>query len=327
MRLFGTVAADERRIYRVNFGTDGYVKETHDDAVGERVRKDQRLATVYSPEFLSVVGGYLSANERTPIAGANAMRDNTAPTQNAASAQARADRLRNLGLSDSQIAELSTTRKIPEDVYIVSPTDGFVLARNISAGLRFERHTDLYTIADLAHVWIAAQVTGTDAREFRPGTIARIRLPETGEVLRAHVSNVLPEVDPVSHTTTLRLEADNPGFKLRPNMFVDVELPVTHAASLTVPSDAVVDAGLSKLVYVQTDEGIFSPREVETGWHVGDQVQIIRGVSQGEVVASAGTFLVDSESRLRSAENGAARTSTPRSVASLTRSATSEKRP
>ena len=92
LRMFGKVAADENRVYRVNFGTDGYVKETHADAVGDHVHKDQRLATVYAPEFLSVVGGYLSANERTPGTVASGMKDNMAPTQNAASAQATADR-------------------------------------------------------------------------------------------------------------------------------------------------------------------------------------------------------------------------------------------
>jgi Cu(I)/Ag(I) efflux system membrane fusion protein len=303
VRLFGRVAADERRIYRVNFGTDGYVKETHADAVGERVHKDQRLATVYAPEFLSAVGGYLSANERTPGNGAGPMRDNAAPTQNAASAQARADRLRNLGMSDSQIIELSAARKIPEDVYVVSPVDGFVLARNISPGLRFERHTDLYTIADLGRIWILAQVTGTEGREFRPGTIARVSLPDTGEVFKARVSDVLPEVDPVSHTLTLRLEADNPGFRLRPNMYVNVELPVSHSASLTVPSDAILDGGLSKRVFVQTGDGFFAARDVQTGWRLGDRVQIIRGLAEGETVASAGTFLIDSESRLLSVQN------------------------
>ncbi len=303
LRVFGRVAADETRVYRINFGTDGYVKETHADAVGDRVKKDQHLATVYSPEFLSVVAGYLSANERAPGGVGGSMIDNSAPTQNAAGAQARADRLRNLGMSDSQINELSTTRKIPEDVYVVSPTDGFIIARNISPGLRFERHTDLYTIADLGRVWILAQVSGKEAQEFHPGTMARVTLPDTGETFKARVSNVLPVVDATSHTLTLRLEAENPGFKLRPNMYVNVELPVSRSSRLTVPSDAILDAGLSKRIFVQTTEGYFEAREVQTGWRLGDRVQIVNGLIGGETVASAGTFLIDSESKIQLAPN------------------------
>lgn len=299
LHLFGRVAVDETKVYRINFGTDGYVKETHEDAVGNRVKKDQHLATVYSPEFLSVAGGYLSANERAPGVVGGGMKDNSAPTPNAASAQARADRLRNLGMSDSQINELSATRKIPEDVYVVSPTDGFILARNISPGLRFERHTDLYSIADISHVWIMAQISAKDAQAIRPGTVAKVTLPDTEESFKACVSQVLPEAGVVSHTLTVRLEADNPGLRLRPNMFVNVELPISHSSGLTVPSDAILDSGLSKWVFVQTSEGYFESRAVETGWRLNDQVQIVRGLDEGEVVASAGTFLIDSESKMK----------------------------
>lgn len=304
IRVFGRVAADQTLVYRVNLGTDGFVKETHDDAVGDHVMKDQHLAIVYSPEFLSVAGGYLSANERTP-SGTGAAKDNTAPstTQGTASAQARADRLRNLGMSDSQIEEISTSRKIPENVYVVSPTDGFILSRSISPGVRFERYMDLYTIADLSRVWILAEVFGKDAQAFRPGARARVTLPDTGETFQARVSNVLPEVDPATRILKPRLEVDNPGFKLRPDMFVNVELAVSQPPGLTVPADAVLDSGLSKRVFVQTSLGHFETREVQTGWRLNDRVQIVKGLREGETVVAAGTFLVDSESRLQVAAN------------------------
>lgn len=304
IRVFGRVAPDQTLVYRVNLGTDGYVKETHDDAVGNHVMKDQHLAIVYSPEFLAVAGGYLSANERTP-AGTAAMKDNVAPSTvlNASSAQARADRLRNLGMSDSQIDEISRDRKIPENVYVVSPTDGFILSRNISPGVRFERYSEMYTIADLSRVWVLAEVFGKDAQAFRPGTRARITLPDTGESFEARVSNVLPEVDPVTRIMKPRLEVDNPHFKLRPDMFVNVELAVSQQPGLTVPADAVLNSGMSKRVFVQTSVGHFEERAVETGWRLNDRVQIVKGLREGETVVAGGAFLVDSESRLQMAAN------------------------
>jgi Cu(I)/Ag(I) efflux system membrane fusion protein len=304
IRFFGRVAADQTRVYRVNLGTDGFVKETHDDAVGNHVMKDQHLAVVYSPDFLSVAGGYLSANERTPGAQ-SPPKDNTAPstTLGATSAQARADRLRNLGMSDSQIEEISSNHKIPENVYVVSPTDGFILSRNISPGVRFERYMDMYTIADLSRVWILAEVFGKDAMALRPGAMARVILQSTGEIFEARVSNVLPEVDPATRVLKARLEVDNPGFKLRPDMFVNVELATSMPAGLTVPADAVVDSGLSKRVFVETSAGHFEAREVKTGLRMNDRVQIVSGLREGESVVAAGTFLVDSESRLQIAAN------------------------
>jgi len=312
IRAFGRVAADQTLIYRVNLGTDGYVKETHDDAVGNHVTKDQHLAVVYSPEFLSVAGGFLSANERSP-GGAVASKDNTAPstTLGATSSQARADRLRNLGMSDSQIEEISANHRIPENVYVVSPTDGFILSRNISPGVRFERYMELYTIADLRRVWILAEVFGKDAKAFRPGAIAHVTLQDTGETFEARVSDVLPEVDPVTRVLKVRLLVDNPGFKLRPDMFVNVELATSLRADLTVPADAIVNSGLSKRVFVEKSPGNFEAREVETGWRVNDRVQILKGLRKGESVVAAGTFLVDSESRLQMA---ATSDSTTRSI-------------
>jgi Cu(I)/Ag(I) efflux system membrane fusion protein len=295
IRAFGRVVADETRVFRINLGTDGYVKTTTGDPVGAHVTKDQHLALVYSPEFLSVSGGYLSANERSPT---TSVRDASVSAQNSASAQARADRLRNLGMSDVQIEEISASRKIPEDVYVVSPVDGFILSRNISPGLRFERNTDLYTIADLRHVWIVAEIFGVDANEFHAGGSIRVTLADTNEEFKARVSNVLPEVDPVSHSLKVRLETDNPNFSLRPEMLVSVELATTAPSRLSVPAAAIMDSGHSKQVFVQTSPGYFTPREVQTGLHFDDSVEIVKGLSEGVFVASEGAFLIDSESRL-----------------------------
>jgi Cu(I)/Ag(I) efflux system membrane fusion protein len=303
IRAFAHVEADQTRVYRVTVGTEGYVKQTQDDAVGNRVAKNQHLATIYSPDFIALAGGYLAADESVP-ASMNKAREsaNSTNNQGVASVQARADRLRNLGMSDVQIEEITRTHKLPEDVYVVSPTDGFILTRSITSGLRFERQAELYTIGDLSHVWIIAEVFGRDAKTFRPGTATRVTLPDTGESFRATVSNVLPEVDPLTRTLRVRLEAENPGFKLRPNMYVSVDLPIKLPAGLSVPADAILDSGLTKRVFVQTAEGQFESRQVEVGWQLGDRVQIIKGLRAGDLVVSSGTFLVDSESRLRLAD-------------------------
>ncbi len=295
LRVYGRVSADESRIFHVDLGTEGYVKDTHADAVGDHVSKNQHLATVYSPEFLSLAGGYLSANERTTPGNP---REPTAQSQNASGAQARADRLRNAGMSDVQIEEIRQNQKIPEDVYVVSPTDGFIIAREISPGMRFERHTELYTIADLNHIWILAEAFGKDASAFHSGSTAQITLPDTGEHFVARVSNVLPELNTTTRALQPRLELSNPGFHLRPGMFVDVDVSTAPRQGLTIPSDAIVNTGLSKRVYVEIADNTFQARNVKTGWTEGDRVQVVSGLQKGDKVVSAGTFLIDSESRM-----------------------------
>jgi membrane fusion protein, copper/silver efflux system len=118
------------------------------------------------------------------------------------------------------------------------------------------------------------------------------------------VAQVAPSFDSASRTLRVRLEADNPGLVLRPDMFVDVELPVALPPAITVAADAIVDSGLKKTVYVAKGDGVFEPRKVETGWRHGDRVEIVKGLMPGERIVVAGTFLIDSESRMKAAAAG-----------------------
>jgi Cu(I)/Ag(I) efflux system membrane fusion protein len=307
VRVLGRVTADETRAYRVNASLDGFVEETHGDTVGSRVKKGQRLAVVYSLEFVSMIGGYISASEQ---AQGSVEKGAAADPHNSLAVKAWADRLRNLGMSEGQIEELYVTHKVPEGIYIVSPADGFIIARNISPGMRFDRNMEFYRIADLSHVWIVADLFGGEDQFFRPGAVARITLRNQNQnrSFSARVSDILPQVDPVTRALRLRLESDNQSFTLRPDMFVNVDFPLAAPTGLSVPADAVVDSGLSQRVYVDRGNGMFEPRQVDTGERFGDRVQILRGLSEGENVVASGTFLVDSESRLKSPPQSAPQT-------------------
>ncbi len=322
VRFLGRVVPEETRVYRVNSGMDGLIRETFNDSVGERVKKNQKLATSYIGETLSVASGFLAATAGVPGAvGKDGARTVPFPgalaKQGVSSVQGYTDRLRNLGLSDAQIQQMAENRQLPETVDIVSPADGFILARNISAGQHFDRYAEFYRVADLSQVWIVADVFGAEADNIPPGAVARVTLPDQ-RTFMARVSHVLPQVDPETHVVKLRLEANNPGFVLRPDMFVDVDLPVSGPAGLTVPQDAVLDSGRVQRVFVERSAGVFEPRTVQVGWRSGDQVEILNGLQEGERVVVEGTFLVDSESRLKSSasplDNKNAKPATPSQI-------------
>ena len=309
IRVVGRVVPEDTRVYRVNPGTDGFIRETYNDSVGVLVKKDQKLATYYAPEFLSVASGFLAAvqgvqgavvhdGSRTlPFPGA-------VSKQGFSSLQGYSDRLRNLGMSDVQIKQVADGRQLPESVDIVAPADGFILARNITPGQHFERNMEFYRIADLTRVWVVAEVYEQEAPYLRPGGMAQITLSDQGRRLPARITDSLPQSEAGGGTVKLRLEADNPTFLLRPEMLVDVELPVRMPTAVTVPLDALVDSGAHARVYVERGEGVFEPREVETGWRFGERVEIRQGVQPGERVVVAATFLVDSESRLKTPASG-----------------------
>jgi RND family efflux transporter MFP subunit len=310
VRLVGRVVAEDTRVYKVDSGMEGFVQETHNDSEGTFVKKDQVLATYYGPESLSIASGFLAASKGVPgAAGKDGNRTIPFPgavsKQGVSSIQGYRDRLRNLGVSDVQIKQIAENGQLPESIEIVSPVDGLILARDIAPGRHFERAAVFYEVVDLSRVWIIAEIFENEAQYFRPGAVARVTLPGQSKTLSARVTNILPQVDPATRTLKLRLEADNPGLVLRPDMFVDIGLAVSAGSGLTVPVDAVVDSGMAKRVFVDRGNGFFEPRTVETGWSFGDRVQITKGLEEGERVVSSGTFLVDSESRLKMVAAGA----------------------
>jgi len=305
VRAVGRVVPEDTRVYRINPGVDGFIRQTYNDSVGVRVKKDQKLATYYSPEFLAVASGFLAAVQNVPgSVGKDGSRTVPFPgavsKQGVSSLQGYTDRLRNLGMSDMQIMHIAESHQLPESVEVVAPAEGFILSRGITPGQHFEHDMEFYRIADLSQVWVVAEVYEQEARDLRPGGTALIALNGDGRKLQARISDSLPQSEAGGGTVKLRLEVDNPGFVLRPEMLVDVELPIRLPEGVTVPLDALVDSGASARVYVEHGEGVFEPREVETGWRVGELVEIRHGVQPGERVVVSATFLVDSESRLKS---------------------------
>ena len=304
VRFLGRVVPEDTRTYLVNSGMDGFIRETFNDSVGVLVKKDQKLATSYVGDTLSIASGYLAATAAVPGAvGKDGARTVPFPgavsKQGVSSIQGYTDRLRNLGLSEAQIRQMAESHQLPETVDIVSPVDGFILGRNITPGQHFDRSTEFYRIADLTEVWIVADVFGSDPQDIHAGTVARVTLSDHRGTFSARVTDALPQVDPATRVLKLRLEAKNPSYLLRPDMFVDVELPVEGPAGVTVPRDAVIDSGHEHRVFVERSTGVFEPRTVQIGWSSGDRIEIVKGLAEGERIVVDGTFLVDSESRLK----------------------------
>jgi len=99
----------------------------------------------------------------------------------------------------------------------------------------------------------------------------------------------------------VRIEVQNADGRLKPGQYATVSIAVDAADRITVDVDAVIDTGVRQLAFVETSDGIFEPREVALGPRSGGRAVVLSGLSAGEKVVSRATFLVDSESRLRSA--------------------------
>ncbi len=307
LRTLGRVAADQTRLYWINATVDGWITSAGRASQGSLVKKNEVLAAFYSPEFLSATQALLFAlgsMDRVQVSGKENPAQQGQITQFNLNIRQYRDSLKNLGMGELQIQRMIETRQPMENIDITSPADGFILERKVSEGLRFSKGDELYRIADLSHVWILLDVFEHEEEYLRPGVRVQATRPNLNLKFQAQVSGILPQFDPVSRTLKVRLEADNPGFRLRPDMFVDIELPIHYPETLAVPSEAVLNTGLKKTVYVDRGNGFFEPRMVETGWRSEGLIQITKGLMESERIVVSGNFLVDSESRLRLAAAG-----------------------
>src|SRR5207253_5090743 len=111
-------------------------------------------------------------------------------------------------------------------------------------------------------------------------------------------------VDEKSRTNKVRFEFANRGGRLKPGMYATVELRSTGGMAFIVPTNAVLDSGQEQVVFVAQGDGVFEPRNVKIGRRVGDSVEILEGLKEGEQVATGAAFFLDSESQLRASLQG-----------------------
>jgi membrane fusion protein, copper/silver efflux system len=300
LRTTGRVVTDENRTYPIVAAVSGWIRNVESVATGDVVKKDQVLASFFAPDaqFEMAQQSYYTGLEML-YREAGTQRQSHDSGRAVELIERVADGLRNLGVSNSQIRAMAKRREVVHDIRVESPVDGVVLKRSVMPGLRFDRGFEFYRIADLNRVWILADVYRDQLPFIRRGASARITTAEDSRAVRAKVSPSEPIFDEATLTLKVRLEAANPRSALKPGMFVDVEFPVHLPATLLVPADAIVDSGLRKTVFVDCGNGHFEPRLVETGWRIGDDVEVTKGLMAGERIVISGTFFVDSESRMK----------------------------
>ena len=303
IRAAGRVTFDETRIQHIHTKVEGWIDQVFVDYTGQLVKKGQPLITIYSPDML--------ASERELLLAAKAreqMKSNPLPIafdQSESLLQAARRRLELWDLSDAQVDQVLKTGQPIKNVTLYSPIAGYVTDRKAFPQLKVAPDTDLYTIVDLSHVWVMADLFEYETPNIHVGASARVSLQAArGGALAARVSYIQPEVDPTTRTLKIRLDLDNPNLILKPEMYADVEFRVELPPQLTVPSDAVLDSGERKTVFVDLGNGYFEPRPVTTGDRDGDRIQILSGLAAGERIVTSGNFLIDSESQMKAAAEG-----------------------
>ena len=303
VRAAGRVEPDERRIYAISPKFEGYVERLHVNVTGQPVGKGQPLFEVYSPELVSAQREYaIAAQGVESLKGADA----TAQAGMQQLAESSLARLKNWDISEAQVKALARSGETKRTLTFRSPVAGVVTEKKALQGMRFMPGEALYQIADLSAVWVVADVFEQDIGLLKTGANARVRInayPDT--VFDGRIAYVYPTLNAETRTVPVRIELANPGLRLKPAMFAQVELPVgARGEVVTVPLSAVIDSGTRQIVLVQSGEGRFEPRQVRLGARGDSYVEVIEGVTDGEPVVVAANFLIDAESNLKAALGG-----------------------
>jgi Cu(I)/Ag(I) efflux system membrane fusion protein len=306
LRTVGVIGANERGLAQINTRFAGWIQKLLVSETGERVRRGQALATIYSPDVLRAQQELLVARGwNSPGAKPTHEHDGFAAGLDASARR----RLELLGISGQEIDEVLRTGKAVEAIAIRSPVDGYVVAKSAVVGVAVQPGTVLFEVADLSRVWVTAEIYEQDFSRIHVGQQARLQLTSSpGETHTGKVSFVYPIVDAGSRTLRVRLEfknkIDRDGPRLKPGMSGTVTLDLPRTTGLMAPAEAIVDTGELHYLFVAKEGGHFEPRTVKLGARAKDRVEILSGVSEGETVVATGNFLIDSESRLRAAIEG-----------------------
>ncbi len=297
VRALGRIAYDETMLRDVSIKVRGWVGELYADSMGIAVERGSVLFTLYSPELLSAQEEYLQA-----LRSQEAARATGNPRRADYLVQASRRRLRLWDISEADIDEIARRGKAREYLPLRAPTSGFVIEKNVVEGSAMEPGTRLFRIAPLETVWLEAELYEAELPLITVGQSAKVTLPYLpGRIIDGTVSYVYPYLEGDSRTGRVRVELPNAEKDLRPDMYADVEFRVDAGKRLTVPASAVLFAGRSQFVFRDLGGGRIRPQEVELGIRSSEQVEVLSGLSAGDRVVTSGTFLVASESRLRSA--------------------------
>jgi Cu(I)/Ag(I) efflux system membrane fusion protein len=295
IRTSGVVKVNETKQAHIHLKFSGFVERVFADFTGKQVNAGSPLFSIYSPDLYSTESEFVLTLKRIESAP-------LASEEEKIQLGYIERRLELWDIPRAEIERLRKTRIVERSVIIRSPIAGVILEKNVLQGMTVEPSMDLYVVADLSTVWVQAQVYESEVPLVVIGQKARLTLDSMpGKPYEGRVTFIEPVVSEKTRTTAVRYEFANPGLKLRPGMFTTVDLLSAQGRGPAVPVDAVIDTGSRKLVFVMEKPGQYRSREIQTGIQADGYYSVVSGLVAGDRVVTSGQFLLDSESRMKSA--------------------------
>lgn len=287
IRAVGQVTYDERLLSQITLKFDGFIGELFADYVGTEVEEGQVLFTVYSPDLLAAQQEYLEVYGRKGAVDGSLLN-------------AARQRLLLWDMPLETIKELERSGTPEPYVPIHAPRTGTVIALNIADGSSAPGGSTLMSIADLSRVWVEAQVYEADLSLLYAGMSTTILLPYLPDRrYTTELEYIYPFLAGESRTGRVRMTLNNEFGELKPDMYAEVALEVPLEDRLSVPEEAVLVAGTSRVVFVELGQGRLQAVRIKTGRRAQGYIEVLEGLQPGDTVVTSGNFLIAAETRLK----------------------------
>lgn len=294
VKATGSVSFNRKKYVRVSPRVAGRVERVL-ALPGDRVAAGQLLFELFSPGLMAVEAEYVQIQGR--VAGAARTRSAEDAALDAELLASTETKLRLLGFAEPDFASLRSARVPLPTFGVHAPIAGTIVETEVMPGGAVEAGSCLAELADLSALWVLADVYEKDLAAVAPGAKAEMTVAAyPGEVFAASLTQVGSVMDEQTRTVKCRLEVGNPAGRLKPGMFAEIRIFASgKIAFLAVPEEAVRTAEGRAVVFVETTAGRYARRAVETGRVAEGFVEILKGLSAGERVVTAGSFDVKAE--------------------------------
>ncbi len=287
----GAIVWNERDQVIVQARASGFIEKLLVRATLDRVQAGQALAEIYVPEWIAAQEEFLSVRrmQGTDLAGL---------------IDGARQRMRQVGMGEAQIAAVERSGQTQPRIAITAPIGGVVTELTVREGMAVMAGATLFRINGTASVWAQGEVPESQAALLRPGAKVVATTPAApGVRFTGRVQALLPDVDTTTRTIKARMELANPGGRLVPGMFVQMQFSdMRGGRALVVPTEAIIQTGKRTLVMLALPDGRFRPVEVVIGIETGGQTEITKGLQAGQRVVVSSQFLIDSEASLKGVE-------------------------
>ena len=295
IEVLGRVTYDETTEATLSAYVDGRVEDLVANFTGARVKKDEALAVLYSPDLYSDQVGLLLAKEALEESVSSPAR---IINSNQRLYQSARRRLIEFGIPENQVDEIEKRGKPQSRIQISAPISGTVIKKMVDEGDYVKKGAPLFKLVDLSTVWLMLEMYPEDTANLQLGQTVTVNIrSQVGKAFQGTIAFIDPLVNQDTNTLDVRVEIPNEAGLIKIGEFGNAMISTNLDSDqdrVVVPRESVLINGDHSIAYVETEPGRFEFRKVEIAEVLGDKIALKSGVEAGEMVVASGVFMLDS---------------------------------